>query len=379
MGTVFLHVGTMKSGTTYIQQSLDARAGLLAARGIRWFGTRHTNLAAQDLLQAKRRMAASEGAWKRFAEQIRSSDEDAVISMEMLGPAGAAARRRIKSSLHTHDLTLILTVRDLTKVVASRWQESTQNRREAGWTKFCEDNCAAELASDEPTRFWRHLDVTRVVDRYSAIVDRDRMRIITVPRTSSDPGLLWNRFQSALGVDATSKALPRAHNPSLGAVSSELLTRVNARTRDLDWPRYRHGVKTALAKRTLGRRASGEPRYGLSPEHHDWLRKRAVAVVEEIKASGIEIIGDLAELIPAEQAPAVTFSPDDLTDSLLLDAALDGLAGMGKIVGDLRLERDALREDVLRLSARPAASSAGRRLARGVAGGRWLRDRLRRH
>lgn len=370
MGTVFLHVGTMKSGTTYIQQSLDARADKLAEQGIRWFGTRHTNLAAQDLMRGKRRLATSEGAWPRFAKQMGSSDEDAVISMELLGPVGAAKRQRIKSSFDTHDLTLILTVRDLTKVVPSTWQESMQNRREIGWTDFCDNICTAEPASGKPSRFWLHQDVMGVIDRYSSIVERDRMRIITVPRTSSDPGLLWNRFKAALGVDATGKALHRAHNPSLGALSSELLMRVNARTHDLDWTRYRHGVKNALAKRTLGRRTSGEPRYGLSPKHHDWLRRRAIVMVQEIEASGIEIIGDLAELIPAEEPLAVTFSPDDLTDSLLLDAALDGLAGMGKTVGDLRLQRDALREEVLRLTAAPPASGAKPRLVHGSRGAR---------
>lgn len=370
MGTVFLHVGTMKSGTTYIQQSLDARADILAKRGIRFFGTRHTNLAAQDLLRGKRRVAASEGAWPRFAKQIRSSDEDAVISMELLGPIGAAKRQRLKSSLDTHELTLILTVRDLTKVVPSTWQESMQNRREIGWTDLCDAICTPEPSSGKPSRFWLHQDVMGVVDRYSSIVDKDRMRIVTVPRTSGDPGLLWNRFRAALGVDATGKALRKAHNPSLGAVSSELLMRVNTRTQDLDWTHYRHGVKNALGKRTLGRRTSGEPRYGLSPQHHAWLRKRSIAMVQDIEASGIEIIGDLAELIPAEEPSAVTFSPDDLIDSLLLDAALDGLAGMGRIVGDLRLERDALREEVLRLTTASSASGAKPRRVQGSRGAR---------
>lgn len=355
MGTVFLHVGTMKSGTTYVQKSLDAHSDELAARGIRWFGTQATNQAVQDLLQNDMLLPGSKGAWGRLATRIRSSDEDAVISMELLGPASNGRRRRIKESLRTHDLTLVLTVRDVSRVALSHWQETVQNRHEVGWAEFCESICAADPPADEsPARFWVHHDVLGVIDRYSSIVARDAMRIVTVPSSRDDPELLWRRFCAVLGFDPIgAQAPPTSSNTSIGAVSAELMMRVNARTRDFDWEHYRRGIKAPLSKMTLSRRAVGEPRYGLSDHDHALLRARAVQMAADIEAAGIGVTGDLADIVPPERAGAPDLSPGEVTAEQLLDAALDGIAGMGKRLADIRIQRDALREKVLRLSTPP--------------------------
>jgi hypothetical protein len=187
------------------------------------------------------------------------------------------------------------------------------------------------------------------------------MTVITVP-SGADQDELWRRFARVIGVpDERARAMPtsRPKNASLGAISAELMLRVNARTRQLGWPQYRLGVKVPLAKRVLSSRAADEPRFALKPEHHKLLRERALTMVDAVAASPASVVGDLQEVIPPVEARAGSFSPGDVTDAELLDAALDGLAGYAGQLNRTRSERDAL-ESALRGSSEAATAGSGR-------------------
>lgn len=344
MARVFLHVGTMKSGTTYLQSACNANRKRLARAGLTWPGSHRTNTAVQDLLGSRRLPPGMQGAWSQFATEVGASDEDVLISMELLAAAGPRVIQRLARTLAPHDLQMILTVRDITQVVPSHWQETTQNRGELSWEDYCSD-ITAPISDDEErkTGFWRHHDVPRVLESWSAVVPLQNTVIVTVPRSRRDPDILWSRFLSVMGV-TLDDTLPHAFsNESLGAVSAELMRRVNSAVKELDWQQYRWGFKSALAKRTLSQRAEREPRYTLRPEHHLLLRDRALAMVQRIQELGVRVVGDLDEIVPTSQPPRhADFAPHQLTDSMLLEAAVAGLAGIGEVLGDLRLERDQL-------------------------------------
>ncbi|HEY7043450.1 MAG TPA: hypothetical protein VH419_07270, partial [Nocardioidaceae bacterium] len=287
MGTVFLHVGTMKSGTSYVQSTLNKNADALAGFGISWHGMQETNLAVQDLTASKLSMPGSKGAWDRLAAKVRATDGDTVISMELLGPCSRRIRHKIAESLGRPQLHLVVTWRDVTKVALSHWQENAQNRQEIGWEQYAEEITAPDRPSGRPHRFWMHHDVAALLSRWSDVVDPQAMTVITVP-SGADQDELWRRFARVIGVpDERARAMPtsRPKNASLGAISAELMLRLNARTRQLGWPQYRLGVKVPLAKRVLSSRAADEPRFALKPEHHKLLRERALTMVDAVAAS----------------------------------------------------------------------------------------------
>ncbi len=350
VATVHLHIGTMKSGTSFLQYTCTQSRDVLAAAGIRYLG--RAARPVHDLLGGQTHREV--GAWQRLAREVRRSTTDTLISNELLCPLPLKKVRRVATSFAPHDLHLMLTVRDLTKVVPSHWQERIQNGSLVGWTEFCETAAADPRSSLASRKFWRHHDVVRVIARWSQVIPADRITIVTVPPTSENPGLLWQRFLSAIGVEnVDSTRLPARGNPSLGAVSAELLLRVNTELTDLAWRDRTRSVKHVLAKEVLASRASSEPRYVLSPEHYKLLRARAISVVDGIRATGVRVIGDLDEVVPAEEPPTVSgIDPGDITDSQLLEAAVTGLAGVCRqltkyrnAAEEIQLGRDMLRSN----------------------------------
>src|SRR4028118_2070483 len=90
-GRLVLHVGAMKSGTTFVQSRLFAHRDTLRERGVRVPGRqwRSQVLAVQQLLRGGGRM------WDRHAAGVREHPGTSVITTELLGPAPVEVARRL--------------------------------------------------------------------------------------------------------------------------------------------------------------------------------------------------------------------------------------------------------------------------------------------
>jgi hypothetical protein len=236
--------------------------------------------------------------------------------------------RRAVSSVAPHELHVIITVRDITKVVPSHWQERIQNGSLVGWTEFCEMACVEPRSTEASRKFWRQHDVVRVIHKWLQVLPRDRITIVTVPPPGSDDGVLLERFLAAMGVSHLSIGPASKANKSLGAASAELLLRVNAEMSKMaKHEGMDYSVKMVLAKRILAPLAAMEPRYALTPERYAVLRARAAELATGIQASGVRIIGDVDEIVPGDVVP-VGLQPGEVQDAEMLRAAVHGLAGM---------------------------------------------------
>ena len=82
-----------------------------------------------------------------------------------------------------------------------------------------------------------------------------------------------------------------------------------------------------LAESVLVERESQRVR--VPPTLHPWLAERTERWIEWAEQSGIDIIGDLADLrMPAPDPEAVWRNPDKVRARAQLNAALDALAAM---------------------------------------------------
>lgn len=392
---VFLHIGTMKAATSYLQALLTENSVLLAESGWLWSGTGENRRAVGDLIGPQARFPGDEGAWGRMAGEIRRFEGDAVISMELLAPLRERKLERVVRSLGDAERHVILTARELTRVIPSQWQEGMQSRRPAGWAEFIKEVCADDPDSELGRRFWNAHDLARIIRAWSAVAPYDRISVVTVPPPGGDPTLVWKRFSSVLGLDGDRFRQPAPQNESLGAVSAELMRRVNAEVADLAYPVYRHAFRRTLAKRVLAPRAKSEPRLTLPAEQHAWVRGRSERMLREVEALGVHVAGDLADLVPPAEPRAEAVDPADASTSELLAAATDGLVGLGRILGELQIEHKRLAEQNARLRRRlddaadpaseapappPAPGPLGQRLrrpARRSRTARWLVRRLR--
>jgi hypothetical protein len=132
---LYLHIGTPKSATTYLQDLCGHNAHVLAAAGILWpLGDRYAPI--RDLL-GTREAAEDAGAWTDLADQIRRHHGDVVFSNEVLVALNVRQISRLVTAVSSTDVWVIITARDLGRVMPSYWQTKNwlagSNRGSAKW------------------------------------------------------------------------------------------------------------------------------------------------------------------------------------------------------------------------------------------------------
>ncbi len=343
---VFLHIGTMKSATTYLQQLASTnRTGLIEA-GVRWPGGELPFLALADALGRPDSRVGQSGAWAALTRQFDEFDGDAAFSNELLAPLGPNKIAGLVEALSPAQVHVVITARDLGRVIPSHWQTTLKNGSTTAWSQFVTEVCSEPVGSGNVARrkdtgswFWRRHDVAAILTRWQAQIPAERMTLVTVPPPGSEPRVVGDRFLSVLGVDPSGFEQPTYENTSLGASSAEVLRRVNLAVPDLQQHHYRWGVRNALVRHVLSGRAEQEPRFGLDGGHQAWVCARAERMIEEIRASSVRVVGSLDDLRPARLPLPETADPADTPYDDLLETALIGLGEMSKIVADSRVER----------------------------------------
>jgi polyhydroxyalkanoate synthesis regulator phasin len=144
--------------------------------------------------------------------------------------------------------------------------------------------------------------------------------------------VLWERFASLVGLRPGDFRLDGVRtNESLGAEQAELLRLVNAELGDrLPKPGPYHPVViTVLAHRIL----SGRPgrRLSLEPEDREYAALLSRGVADDLAAMGVDVVGDLADLVPAERPPdagSATATGYGVNGDIVRDEAVAALAGL---------------------------------------------------
>jgi len=323
---VVLHVGCLKSGTSFLQRTLGDNREALAGQGFCFPGRRWQEqvLAVIDVRGHRRDgevPADAVGAWDRLRAEIAAWPGTAVVSMEFLATTPPARIADLVADLAPARVEAVLTVRDLGRSVPSMWQEGVKNGDTWQW-----DDYVAAVRGGDPLqpgparRFWRHQAATPIARRWSRGVGADRFTLVTVPPAGSDPAVLWRRFCSVVGLDPAPFALPGPGNESLGAASAQVMRALNERLDGaLSTADYNAWVKR-LAKQGLAPRRAVEPAIGYA---EPWVAERAEAMIEGLTRLGVRVVGDLADLRPA---PVVGVAPPDVPVEAERDAAVAAIA-----------------------------------------------------
>jgi hypothetical protein len=334
---VYIHVGLPKTGTTYLQGVLWDNRATLRAHGVLYPGERPEAhyLAAMELDESVRNWHPDEllgGTWPQLLAQIRDWPGTVILSHEWFAALDQEAVRRVRDDLGDAQVHIVCTVRELTRQVVAVWQEDIKNRQVLRFDEF-----AAALhnpgAQPHPlvALFWLLQDLPAVLRRWTRGLGSEQVHVITMPAGRTSPGALWSRFARAVGIpdEVRLDGVEEVQNPSMGVVETNLVRRLNVALADrLPWLRYDALVKSYLSLEVLGGRDGRVP-LRLPPEHHWWVDKRARSMVEELRAAGYAVVGDLDELIPAAAPePGSVREPDDASDAELLDAALAALGGL---------------------------------------------------
>lgn len=347
MKKVLLHVGTPKTGTSYLQDVLFRNREVLRTQGILYPADRFDEhfLAALDLMRLPWGGLETQavGAWDRLSTQVRDWPGTSIISHEILSTASPTQiDRALKSFGDGVEVHLIVSVRDLVRQVPAEWQENLKHRSLVSYARFLE--IIGDPARDTKigSWFWGAQEIPDILDRWGATLPPSQVHLVTVPRPGAAPDELWRRFSRAFGLDGLDLDLtPERANPSLGVPETALLRLINKRVTTVVAPSdYRPLVRELLAHQTLSRRTASA-RLGLPPDTQAWIQGLSRAWVEEVEKRGYDVIGDSEDLLGQ---PVATFTdPDTAPASELLSPALDTIKA-------LLVEGSRLRESETRLA-----------------------------
>ncbi|MBI2243242.1 MAG: hypothetical protein HYU55_04605 [Nocardioides sp.] len=350
---VLLHVGTPKTGTSYLQDVLYRNRRTLAAADILYPADRFDAhfLAALDLMRLPWGGLEAEavGAWDRLAARVRGHHGTAIISHEILATASRSQAGRALESLGHRagtEVHLVLSVRDLVRQIPAEWQENVKHRQALTYGAFLDQVQDPQRESRIATWFWGVQEIPDILNRWGHDLPPERVHVVTVPPAGGPHQLLWKRFSLVLGLDGLDLDLEAERaNPSLGAPETALLRRVNrAANRELNPGDYRPLVRELLAHQTLSKRTRS-PRLALPPDVHPWTQEVTRSWIAEIQERGYDVVGDLHDLVGA---PPVTqyADPDHPAEKQVAAAAVDAIKALLLEGARLRQSEERLRQEL---------------------------------
>jgi len=339
---VFLHIGLPKTGTSYLQGALSSSRERLAAEGVLVPGDRrnaHT-LEVWDLFGRRPRGAEQSnvtGAWDAMVAAVSGwSGSHAVISSELLSSANDRQVRRTVRSFGSAEVHVVVTVRDLARVVPATWQQELTKGRLWSWEDYV---AAVRNPESGPATaglaFWLRQDLERVLDAWEAHLPRERIHLVTVPPAGSPPDLLLARFAEAVRIDPDWLDLgkPSTGNTSVGLVEAEVLRQLNlglgGRLNERQYTRVvQYAVKPAL------QRQPNDTPIALSTDDRTWVEEKSSALVATLRTRRHQVIGDLDDLIPSPAADTSGPTSTDLPPDQLATAALAALVSVAEAYAD---------------------------------------------
>jgi hypothetical protein len=349
---VFIHVGLPKTGTTYLQSVLWSNKSALLEQGVLLPGDSsrehmRASVVVREHPGLANRVPEVRESWDRIVEEVNQWSKTALISHEFFGAASRAQAAAALSRFGSAEINVIVTARDLLTVLTSYWQEYIKH----GFTGELDAFPPAESSLDEWS--WDTVDVRGVVERWGQSGDPAQVHVLVLPPPSAPKETLLHQFCALVGIDPTGLVTDQAREyRSLGVVEAEFLRRLSPKLTTFTSARDRGvWIRSYLAQSKLVPR--GGERFLPSSERIDILRQRARDGVEFIKASGVEVVGDLDRLLVADTLPDLRH-PSSVTEAELLEAAIGVLADVMTDVRAFREHNTAMRQ----AAARPSASTS---------------------
>lgn len=375
---VVLHIGAMKTGTTFLQELLVTNREMLAEHGFRV--PRRPEKGLRGILMGEYRSGPRVKDVQHLLDVIGEPTPHTIpLSWEFLSFLDQAAIRRLLDALGT-DADVVLTVRDTARTLPAQWQTRCRNGGTASWPRFA-DSVGAWLADGHMSAaariFQRTQGIPRMLDTWLDVVDPDRLHVVTAPAATDDPLLLWRRFAEAVGIDP---ALPVRtsvrSNPSLDYPSAELLRRINVALGSNPPAASQRLIRAVIAP-DLEVGSTSEKKVRLDQQRQPIATEWNARTADAIRSSGVRVIGDLERDLPTQMC-AVETVPTPTPAELLAaaDVVRASLAGLGLIGADARPETPERPRDVVRWLASVISERAsdvdimGARLAR-ARGPRW--------
>lgn len=359
---LYLHIGLPKSGSTFLQSLLGGNRSALKENGYIYPYVRQ-----EGMFHAALEMAGKPASWGLTPEAVEGTFGDllargrrfggrVVISHEIFSAASAQQVQAIAERLDDFEVHVVVTVRNLGRVVTAQWQERVKNGHPDSFAEFS-DGVLADLPDGESggtSVFWRGQDLAALLARWAVVAPPERTHVVVTPGAGAGPDGLWNRFATAIDLPPglIDPATAPQGNESLGAAQVAFLRQtLGALDGRLEQPWYAVVAKRWFAQSVLGTVRS---RKAVTPAPvAERLAVVARSWIDLVRTGGYPVYGDLDELLP-EIAPPGTPEPDDVTPAEIVDGLPDAVALMLLRARDDRAAIQALEAENELLTAQVA-------------------------
>lgn len=353
---LFLHIGASKTGTSALQKGLFDSLPALADQGIGMPLTGRTDH-VKSLLRPLGWVTAAgftrdpdPAQLEKVLPRLRGSAGDRVLlTCEDLCEADPERIALLGGLFERAGLEprVVLSVRALSSVVPSEWQQYLKHRLTLDYPTFLDR--IRERRGRWAKHFWLRQDVEAICRRWADLVGTDGIDVVVTPHRSTDPDGLYRMFGETVGFDPARMTWPEKDvNASWGYVDAEVYRRVNVALGDR-LPRYeRHYQPAVRWPFVRGALPRGRGRIPLPVEHLDWVTEVARSHVDYLRTSGVRVHGDLEGLVPG---PASAAELPALDEAAVAEAAIETLANFS--VNALKRERKAGRDDEEKPAAPP--------------------------
>lgn len=330
-GSLLLHIGPHKTGTTTIQAALAAHRDELRAQGVIYPGTLAHEVnppmavtvgrvdPGHDLEKARTR-------WHELVAEIdRAEPRLGLLSSEFYSEATPERIGWIIRELG-RPVHVVVTLRPLTQILASQWQQYLQNDRTFTLDDWLRQTLADPVPGPPTPTFWSRHRHDLIVRRWAEVVGPENLTVVVVD--DRDHTFLLRAFESLLGLaEGTLAVDDTRRNRSLTTAEIELLRVFNEQYDGTGWPAsdYTRIIRYGAARRLQERPVDGTGHRVRTPA---WAVARAneigAQMAEAIGSCGVGIIGSLDWLSDPERAPSTGENEPVTEVDLELAAALSG-------------------------------------------------------
>lgn len=298
-----LHVGLMKTGTTYLQYILQNNRDALLSQQWSYPGSRENQQFALYNICGKNIPWVTDMAIGNYAkigaqlvEATKARDKNLIISSEALSSLDADGIKHLVDQIGMPD-KVVFSIRSLQKLFPSAWQQELKSGTEVKIDEYF-NRALENRGNADPTGFWRNYGYGQIVKTWKATLPC-QVDAVIVPTSSQDPDLFWQRFRQATGLpDLPNTLVPSdSSNASLSEELAEILYLFNRdfnQSNDLESLRKR----TDFLKKCIfpvARNKAGNPII-IGPEKKEILNLWNTEERDHLFASADRVIGDISEL-----------------------------------------------------------------------------------
>lgn len=338
-GSRIVHIGPHKTGTTALQAAFWNNRKAVAKQGVHYASNgRHAMTAVLAGIEHISPWTVDKRPppmwkWERLLNDIRSSKSKRVLlSSEFFADAKPENAARVIQQLDPKRVQIVVTLRPLSRILTSQWQQFVQNQNTFGFDEFLRKTLDDPHPAKPPV-FWRRHRHDDLIRRWADLVGPDHLTVVAL--NEGDRDMVLRAFEQITGLKTgTLAADPTIQNRSMTLPEIETIRHFNIAFKEKNLPSLlymrimRFGATFVMQQRTP---QPDEPKIELPEWSVEPIRAIATEMMDNVRATGVRVVGDLDDMlyIPKPRVgpePEVKVSPEVAASAALGVLIASGLA-----------------------------------------------------